>query len=177
MRICPHEQRFAMANSGQIMIAMIRWTWAGPKANPQSTWSKPNSPWRNLPKGWGSPTLVHSTSGRKDGWLGFRRRSISPGSRERTIWNSCRMDHCTGRGQLQIFWRLSRLGCLQTMLIMRNAFGNSRFRSFWGNMQMKFGRQGNRTGNAISDRRPIWDSTHANKPVVTSQSSQVQLSW
>jgi hypothetical protein len=29
-------------------------------------------------KTWGSPYLVHSTSGRKYGWLGFSRRSISP---------------------------------------------------------------------------------------------------
>jgi len=76
--ICPHYQRFPMANMMQIMRATIRQTWVGPKPKHQSAWSKQNSPWSNLPKGWGSLTLVPSTSGRKYRWLGFWRRSIGP---------------------------------------------------------------------------------------------------
>jgi len=67
LRICPHYQRVLMTSSMQMMRVMISWTWAGPKAKPQSAWSQWSSPWRNLPKGWGCPTRVHSTSGRKYG--------------------------------------------------------------------------------------------------------------
>jgi len=39
---------------------------------------------KQFTKGWGSPTLVSSTSRRKYGWLGFSRRSIGQLSRVRT---------------------------------------------------------------------------------------------
>jgi len=63
--ICPHCQRVSMTNTMQIMRVTTGRTWVGPKAKPQSAWSKRNSPWSNLPKEWGSPTWVCSTSGRK----------------------------------------------------------------------------------------------------------------
>jgi len=72
-----------------MLRTMIRRTWAGLQAMPWLAWSKQNSPWSNLPKGWGSPTLVPWTSGRKYGWLGFSTRSISPSFRDRTVWNCC----------------------------------------------------------------------------------------
>jgi len=83
---------------------------------------------KQFAKGWGSPTIVHSTSGRKYGWLGFSRRSISPVSRDRTIINSREMDPCAGRWRLQIFWRLSRSGCLRKTSIMLNGFGDNGWR-------------------------------------------------
>jgi len=85
-------------------------TWAVQKANHQSGWRKQNSTWCNLPKGWGRSTILRSTSGRKYGWLGFWRRRISPVSVGRTIWNKFKMNPCTGRRWLQIFWRHSRTG-------------------------------------------------------------------
>jgi len=64
LQICPHYQIFPMINSMQILRAMIGRTWAGLNAKPQSTWRKRNYPWSNLAKGWASPTLLRSTSGR-----------------------------------------------------------------------------------------------------------------
>jgi len=40
LRICLHCQRFLMTNTMQIMRVTIHRTWAGPKAKPQSAWSK-----------------------------------------------------------------------------------------------------------------------------------------
>jgi hypothetical protein len=40
---------------------------------------------KQFAKKMGSPTLVHSTSGRKYGWLGYSRRSIGQLSRYRTV--------------------------------------------------------------------------------------------
>jgi len=74
----PHCWRFPTIITMQMMWAMIPRTWAVEKATHQSAWSKTNSPWSNLPKGWRRPTLMNSTSGRKYGWLGFWRRSIGP---------------------------------------------------------------------------------------------------
>jgi len=159
------------------MIAMIRQTWAGLKARPQSARSKRNSPRSNLPRGLRSPTLVHATSGRKYGWLGFSRRSIGALSRDRTIWNSSGMDPCTGRRRLQIFWRLSRIGCPWKTLIMRNGFGNNGLRCFWRNMPVRFGRRGRREGEATSNRQRIWVNARVKKWQVTSQGCQIQLSW
>ena len=42
-----------------------------PKARLQSNWCLLNSPWSNLPKGWGIQTLIITMSGRKYGWLGI----------------------------------------------------------------------------------------------------------
>jgi len=166
-----------MTNSMQMLRAMIRRTWAGLKAKPQLAWSKQNSPWSNLPKGCGSPTIVPSTSGRKYGWLGFSRRSIGPLSQDRTVWNRCEMDPCTGRWRLKIFWKLSRHGCLWKISIMPNGFGDNGWRDFWKNVQVRFRRRGNREGEATSDWRRIWESARAKKREVTSQSCQIQLSW
>ena len=70
LQTCPHYERFLMRNSMMIMRVMICWTWVGRKAKPKSAWSKWNSPWSNLPKGWGSPALVHSTGAREyGGWV------------------------------------------------------------------------------------------------------------
>jgi len=177
LRTCPHYQRFLMTNSMQIMRAMIRRTWVGLKAKPKSAWSKRNSPWSNLPKGWGSPTLVHSTSGRKYRWLGFLRRSIGQLSRDRTVWNSSEMDPCAGGWQLQIFWWLSRGGCLWKTSIMPNGFGDNGLRWFGRNVEARFGRRGRRECEETSDRRRIWKSARAKKLEVTSLSCQIQLAW
>jgi len=148
--ICPHYQRFLVTNLMQMVRAMIRRTWAGLKAKPQLAWSKWNFHWSNLPKGWGSPTLVPSTSGRKYGWLGFLRRSISPLSRDRTVGNRCEMDPCAGRWRLQIFWTLSTPSFLWKTSIMLNGFGNNVWRCSWGNLQVRFGRWGKWEGEATS---------------------------
>jgi len=174
--ICLHYERFPMTNRMHSMRATICRTWAGPNAKPQSAWSKQNPPWNNLPKKWGSPTLVPSTNGRNYGCLGVL-RSIGPRSVDRTIWNSCEMDLCTGRQRLQIFWRLSRPGCLWKISIMWKRFGNSGLRCFWRNVLARFGRRGGRQGEAISNRRQIWESTWATLREVTSQSCQIQHSW
>jgi len=88
LQTCPHCRRFPTTNTMQMMGVTIRQTCAVQRVNPQSAWSKPNSPWSNLPTEWGRPTIVRSTSGRKYGWLGSSRKSISPSSRRRTDWNS-----------------------------------------------------------------------------------------
>jgi len=128
--ICPHCHILPMTNTLEIMRPTIHRTWAGPKAKPQSAWSKRNCPWSYLPTGCGSPTLVRSTGGRKYGWQGFLRRSIGPLSGDRTIWISCQMDPCTGRQRLQIFWRLSRPGCIRKISIVLQGFGDSGRRCF-----------------------------------------------
>jgi len=78
MQNCPHSRWCSTTMMMQMMRATIRHTWVVQKVNCQSAGSKLNSPWSNLPKEWGRPTIVHSTSGRKHGWLGAWRRSISP---------------------------------------------------------------------------------------------------
>jgi len=110
LRICLHYQIVLMANSMQMLRVMIHRNWAGLKAKPPLTWSKWNSPWSNLRKGWGSPTWVLSTSGRKNRWWGFSGRSIGPLSRDTTVWNSRHMDSRTGIWRQQIVWRLLRPG-------------------------------------------------------------------
>jgi len=177
LRICTHYQRFLMTNSMQMLRAMIRRTWVGLKANPHLAWSKRNSPWSNLPKGWGSPTLVHSTSGRKNGWLGFSRKSIGLLSRGRTVWNRCEMDPCTGSWRLKIFWRLSRLDYLWNISIMPNGFGNNGWWCFWRYVEVRFARRRRREGEATSNRRRIWESARAKNREVMSESCQIQLSW
>jgi len=79
--------------------------------------------------------------------------------------------------RLQILWWLSRPGCLWKFLIMRNGFNYSWWRSFWSNVQVRFGMRGKREGVAPSDRQQIWECSQAKKRKVTSQSSQIQLSW
>ena len=132
---------------------------------------------KQFAKGWGSPTLVHSTSGRKYGWLGFLRTSTGPLSWDRTIQNRSVMDPCTGRWRLQIFWTLSRSGCPWKTSIMPNGFGDNGLRCFLTNVQARFGRRGRREGEATSDQQRIWESARAKKREVTSQSCQIQLSW
>jgi len=175
--ICPHCQIFPMKNMMQNMRATIGQALTVPKAKPQSACRQRNSPWSNLPQGWGSPTLLHSTSGRKYGWLGVSRRSMGPLSWERTVWHSVERDPCMGRRRLLIFWRLSSPGCLWTMLIMPNGFSDSGLRCFWRNVQARFGRRGIREGEATSERRRMWQSAQATNWQVTSLSCQIQLSW
>jgi len=83
LAISPQYQWCPTTNAMQMMRAMIRQTWAELKAKPQSAWSKRNSRWSNLSKGWGSPTLEPSTPGRTNGCLGLWRRSIGPVARDR----------------------------------------------------------------------------------------------
>jgi len=49
LQTCPHYRRFPMTIMMQMMSATIHQTWAVQRANSQSAWSKPNSPWSNLP--------------------------------------------------------------------------------------------------------------------------------
>jgi len=165
-----------MTNSIQIMRAMIRRTWVGLNAKPQSAWNKRYYHWSNLPKGWGSPTLLHSTSGRMYGWLGFLRRSIGPLLQDRANWNSCEMAHWTGRRRLQKFWRLLRPGCLCKVSIMLNCFSATGWRCFWTYVQVRFRRRGRRESEATSDRRRIRERARVQRRYVTSHSSQLQLS-
>jgi len=177
LRICPHYQRFRMSNLMLSLRVMLRQTWAGPKAKTQSTLSKRNSPWSNLAKGWGSPTLVHSTSGRKYGWLRFGRRSISPLSRDRNGWNSCKVDSFTGWWWLQIF-----LETFETSLPVENFHNAEWIRGRWVEMFMKKcasevwearkkGRQHNNWQWQICES--VWPKMRE----LTSQSCQIQLSW
>jgi len=176
LQACPHCRRFPPT----IMMQMIRVkrhrTLAVHRATAQSTWSKPNSPWSNLPTWWGRPTSASSTSGRKYGWLSLRRKGISQVSRGRTVWNSCEMDPCIGRQQLQIFCWHSRTGNHWIISIMLNGFVGSGWRCFWRNVQAKFGRGGKREGEATIDWRRIWVSMWAKTREVTSQSCQIHRS-
>ena len=88
----PHCWRSPTMNVMHMMRAMISWAWVVLKASPQSACSKQNSPWSNLPKGWGRPTTVRSTSERKYGWPRFLRRNIGSVSGGRTIWNRFELD-------------------------------------------------------------------------------------
>jgi len=166
-----------MLNSMLIMKVTVCWTWAVPKAKPHSAWSKWNSPWRNLPKQWGSPTLVHSTSARKYGRLGFWRRRIGPLSNNRTVWNNFEMDPCTGQWWLQICSRHLRTGCLWNLLVMLKVFGDSGLRCFRRNVQERFRRPGKWEGEATSHPQQIWQCAQAPKWEVTSESCQIQLGW
>jgi len=161
----------------QMLGVMIRRTGAGPKAKPQSAWTKWNSPSSNLPKGWDTPTLVCSIRGGIYGWVGFSRRSIRSLSWDRTVGTSCEMHRCTKRWRLKIFWRLLRPGCIWKISMILNGFGSNGWRCFWRNVQVRFGRWGSREGEATSDRRWIWESTWANTRKITSQSCQIQLWW
>ena len=71
---CSHCRKCPLTIMMQVVSATIRQTWALPKANHYSAWGKPNSTWGNLPKGWGRPTIVCSTSGRKLGSWVYRER-------------------------------------------------------------------------------------------------------
>jgi len=130
LRTRPQCRRCPRTNMMQLMRATIRRTWAVHKANPQSAWSKLNSHWSNLPKGWASPTIVHSTSGRKYEWWGYSGRNIGPLSGGRTISNRFEMVPFTRRRWLQIFWRHSRTGCHWSISIMWNGFASSGLRCF-----------------------------------------------
>jgi len=160
-----------------IMRAIILLTCTVEKANAKSAWSKLKSPWSNVPKGWGRPTAVCSTSGKKYGWLVLWRRSISPVSRGRNIWNSFKMDPSTWRLLAQIFRQHSRTDCHWIILIMLNGFGGSGLRCFGRNVQGKFGRLGTREVDATSDQWQIWQRAWAKKLEVTSQSCQIQQTW
>jgi len=103
--------------------------------------------------GWCSPTLVPSTSGRKDGWLSFWRRSISPWSGDRTVWHSCEMDPCIEWWWLQIFQRISRTGWHWNICIIPNGFGDSGLRCVRIDVQVRFGRRGRREGEAEGNAR------------------------
>jgi len=153
---CLHYQRFPKKDTMQIMRTTIRQTRAGPKTKLQSAWCKRNSPWSNSPKRWGRPTLMPSTSVTKYASLGFWRRSISPLSGARTIWNCCEKDPCTGKRRLQMLWRHSRPASLWKFLIMQNGFGNSGLKCFWRNVHAKFKRQGRWEDEATSDWWRIW---------------------
>jgi hypothetical protein len=34
----------------KMMTIIVSWSWVVQRANSQSAWSKPNSPWRNFPE-------------------------------------------------------------------------------------------------------------------------------
>jgi len=100
---CPHCLRYPTTNMMQLTRATIHRTWAVQEANPQLAWSKRSFAWCNLPKAWGSPTSVHSRSGREYGWRGFSRRSIVTLPGGRTNSNNFEMDPWSGRQRSHIF--------------------------------------------------------------------------
>jgi len=157
------------------MRAMIRQTCAVERVNPQSAWSKRNAPWNNLPKEWGRPTIVCSTSGSKAGWQGFLRESIGSLSGGRTDSNGIYMDPCTGRQRVQICWRHMRAGCHWIMSIMLNGIIGSGQRWIWRTVQGKSGRWGEREDKVTRERQRIGESASVIKREVTSQSCQIQL--
>ena len=173
----PHCGSFPTTLMMWIMTATIHLSWAVQWANPQSAWSKLNSPSSNLPNGWDRPTTVRSTSGRKNGWLGIWSNSISPLSRGSTIRNSFDTDPCTGRQQLQIVWRHSRTGSHWIISIMLNGFGCIGLWCIRRNVQMKFRWWGQREGEATRDWQWEWEGVHANSRDITSQSCHIQTSW
>jgi len=177
LRTCLQCPRFPTTIMMQMKKATIRRTWAVQKAICQSAWSKLNSPWSNLPKGWGRSSTVHSTSGTKYGWLGFWRSSIGPLSGGRSVWNRFEMDRCTGRRQLQIFWRHLRTASCWIISIMMNRFSGGGWRWFWRNVQAKFRRRGKKQGGATCTQRRIWESVQVHRREVISQSCQIQRSW
>ena len=87
-RTCHYCRRLPMTIMMQTMTVTIRRSWEAQRVNPLLAWSKQNSPLRNLPTGWGRPTIVYATNGRKYGWHGFSRKSIGPLCGARTISNN-----------------------------------------------------------------------------------------
>jgi len=155
----------------------IHLTLAVQMANCQAAQWKPNCSWSTLPKEWGMPTTVRSTSGRKYGWWGYCRSNISPVSRGRTVWNSFQVVPCTGRQRLEIIWQHSRTACDWKILIMLNGFISSAWKWFWRNVKGKFGRRGQREGKATSKWQLTWVSMPAKGHEVTCPSCQIQHSW
>jgi len=90
----PHCWSFPTLIMLQMIWAMIHWTWAVQKANPQSSWKKSNPPRSNLLQGGDSPTIVCPTGGWKSGWQGLCRKCIVGLSRSRNNRNSFNMDPC-----------------------------------------------------------------------------------
>jgi len=159
------------------MRAMICWTWTGLKVKSPRAWSKQNSPWSNLPKGWGSPTLLLSTSGRKYGWLSVWRRSIGPLFQDKTVWNSSEIYPYTGRWRLQIVWRVLRTSCLWKFLTMPSEVGNSGQRWIWRNVQVRFESERWMEGDPTCDRQRICEIVLENMCELQSQSCQIQHLW
>jgi len=135
------------------------------------------SPWSNLPQRWASPTTAHSTSGRKNGWLGFWRKSIGALSGSRNVWTHFGMDLCTGRQWWKTFWRHLWTACHWKILIMLNGFGGSELGWFWRKGYTIFGSRGKWNRVAKSNRWLIWESSYTKTWEVTTQSSQIQSSW
>jgi len=158
------------------MRATICQTWEVQKANPQLAWSKPNSDWSNSPTGWGRPSTVHSTSGRKYRWQSFPRRSIGPLSGGRTVWNMFEMDPCPGKRRSQIVWLHWRTGWHWLISIILNRFTGRGLKCFWIVVRPKFVRQGKMETEATHDRLRIWESTRAQRREVTSPRPQIQCS-
>ena len=159
------------------MRAMILRTWEVQEANRWSACSIMNSPWSNLPKWWGSPTRVHSTSGRMYQWLGVWRWIIGQLAEGGINWKSFRMDHLTGRRRVPIVWWHSWTGCLWLTSIMVNGFGGRGLRCGWRNVYAKFGWWGKREDMATCDRHQIWASPTAKWWEVISPSCYLQRLW
>jgi len=151
-------------------------TQAVQKGNCQSAWSKTNSPWSNSPKWWGRPTTVRSTSGRKSGSLGSCRRSIGPFRWGRTVRNSFKMDPCTGRRRLKLFWYLLKTSCWLIISTMLNRFGGSGLGCYRRYVHGKFERRGKMESQAKRDRRRSWGSRWPNRCDGTSPGCQIQRS-
>jgi len=132
-----HCWRFSFMIMMQMMTVTIRWTSTVQKAHREWSWSNLNSAGSKLPNRWGMPTRVHSTGGRKFGWLGVRRQNISPLSGGRTTSNSFQLYPCTGRKQVQIIWRQLWTGCRCIISTMLKGFGRSGLRFCWRNAQVQ----------------------------------------
>ena len=157
--------------------AMTDRTWVVKKAIPQTAWSKPNSPWSYVLQGWVRPITVHSTSGRTYGWLGLWRKCIMALYVGRNFSHSFKMDSCTGRLWLQIFWQHSRTGCHGKHWIILTWFGDSGLQHLWRNVHGIFCSQGKWHGKAQSLWWQSWERMLANRRKVTSQSCVRHYSW
>jgi len=174
---CPHCRIFPTMKMMQTMRAIVCWTWVVQKVYPQSAWSKPNSPWNNLPKEWGKTTSAHSRSGRQYGWLGFRWNIISLLSAAKIISHSFEMYPWTGRQLLQNCSWHSSTAWHWIMLIILNWYSDSGLRWCCGHEQVKFGSRETGEGELLINQWQIWESVWSKRGEVTTQSYQIWHSW
>jgi len=97
--ICPSYRRVPMTNMILDMTAIIHWSVAMQRANPHSAWSKLNLPWSNIARESGSPTTVHSMSGKyMCGWGSVEKSSVHDSREEQFEPDQRRTTALAGRG-------------------------------------------------------------------------------
>jgi len=146
-------------------------------ATTESACNNRNTPWSKSPIECHQSTRVYSMSGMKNGLLGCRRRSMGSLSGGGTIWNSSEMDLCHGKQLLLMARWHSGTVCHWMISIMVNRFSGSALGYFRRHVQVKFGRQGYKVGEASSNQRGIWEGPCATRWQVTPHSCQIQCCW